>query len=336
MSTPYGLGALPSPLDYRDYPLAALYAARGVEPAAAVAPTYVTPGELGPVLNQGNTPQCVAYSSAGLKLYEDRIDQGAWFDFDESKFFSRIGGGPDGAYLRDAMAQLLNVGYPLRAIDDAGAHKVAAYYAVPLSQADIQGAILAFGPLVIALTWDDAWFTPRSDGTLPAPRGTSAGGHAIKAIGWDARGLRLRNSWGSTWGQGGDCYLPWAYLPRVWEAWKAVDQIITPEVSMFSPAAPTASCDVAKATAYADLLSREVLGPNPHPAVKGVPLLGYDVRPRLDSIHPPVKVAWVAMPEGIGIVDANFVSNVKTPAPADVTHPVVLSIDGQPVFTGTI
>jgi hypothetical protein len=228
MSTPYGLGALPSPIDYRDFPLAALYEARGIEPAAAIPAVYVAPGDLPPVLNQGSSPQCVAYSSASLKSYEDRIDQATWFDFDQPTFFGRIGGGPDGAYLRDAMAQLLKVGYPVRGIDDAAHHKIVAYYAVPLSQADIQTAILAFGPLVVAMSWDNAWFTPRSDGTLPPPRGTSAGGHAIAAIGWDARGLRLRNSWGSSWGQSGDCYLPWAYLGRVWEAWKAVDQIITP------------------------------------------------------------------------------------------------------------
>jgi hypothetical protein len=96
------------------------------------------------------------------------------------------------------MAQLLKIGYPVRGIDDAGQHKVAAYYAVPLRQADIQAAILAFGPLVIAMAWDDNWFHPWPDGSLPAPSGKSQGGHAIEAIGWDFRGLRLRNSWGTT------------------------------------------------------------------------------------------------------------------------------------------
>jgi hypothetical protein len=165
----------------------------------------------------------VAFSTAALKGYEDRIDQGQFFDFDEATFFGRINGGPNGAIVRDAFDQLLKVGYP----PDEASHKIAAYFAVPVAQADIQAALMAFGPVVLATDWFSEWFTPDRVGVLPAPR-VKAGGHAIVAIGWDARGLRLRNSWGAAWGQSGDCYLPWAYLGKVWEIWKAVDVIENP------------------------------------------------------------------------------------------------------------
>ena len=30
-------------------------------------------------------------------------------------------------------------------------------------------------------------------------------------------------SWGAAWGLSGDCFLPFAYLPRVWEIWRTID-----------------------------------------------------------------------------------------------------------------
>ena len=227
MTEQHGLGLLPSPPDDRDFPIERLYSLRGIEPVATPPAEYIVPGDPGPVLNQGNTPQCVAYSSAGMKEYQDRLDQGEWFNFNESLFFSRIGGGPNGAYVRDAMKQLLAAGYPVVGVDDAAEHKIAAYYAVPVTELDIQQALMAFGPVIIGTTWYNSWFDP-TKGVLPKPD-YEVGGHAIRAIGWDSRGLRLRNSWGSSWGISGDCWLPWKYLASaVGECWKAVDQIIAP------------------------------------------------------------------------------------------------------------
>ena len=222
---PHGLGAQQSPPDARDFPIARLYAA----PIPVIPPTYLVASPLPPQLDQGNTPMCVAYSTAAMKLYEDS-DEGPWTP-DELLFFGRIGGGPNGAYPRNAMKELLANGYP----PGESAHKVQAYYSVPVVKADIQLAILSFGPLVLGMDWYNAWFRPVS-GVLGA-RDSVAGGHAILAIGWDERGLRLRNSWGSKFGANGDCFLPWAYLNSVWEAWKAVDQpepvfVAGPEVTM--------------------------------------------------------------------------------------------------------
>lgn len=56
-----GHGALASPEDPRDFPLAQLLAATG--PVAAYPSSWVEPNTP-PVTNQGTTPQCVAYSSA--------------------------------------------------------------------------------------------------------------------------------------------------------------------------------------------------------------------------------------------------------------------------------
>ena len=225
----FGLGAIQSPLDDRDWPISSLFAAAGIEAAVTIPASYLIPTPLPPILNQGNTPMCVAFSTSALKSYEDRRDQGQFFNFDEAAFFRAIGGGSNGAILRDAFVRMLGTGYPVVNVGQAGSHKIKAYYAVPKTKADIQQAILAFGPLVLATPWAYSWMNP-INGVLPAP-GSSAGGHAIAVIGWDYRGLRLRNSWGIGWGFSGDCFMPWKYALGVWEVWKAVDVIETAPVT---------------------------------------------------------------------------------------------------------
>jgi hypothetical protein len=223
--TIYGLGAIESPPDDRDWDIAQLYAMAGIDPDAAPPPTYVVPTPWPPVLNQGASPMCVAYSSSTLKAWEDLRDTGS-ADFDEPAFFRAIGGTDAGAVVRDALARLLSVGYPVVTLGQPERHRIAAYYAVPVTREAICAAIAAFGPVLLSTRWPRSWFHPVS-GVLPAPT-EIIGGHAIVAIGWDARGLRLRNSWGASWGLSGDAWIPWAYLGQVREAWKAVDAIVTP------------------------------------------------------------------------------------------------------------
>jgi len=42
--------------------------------------------------------------------------------------------------------------------------------------------------------------------------GTSLGGHMLTAYGYDAQGVWIRNSWGTSWGNGGDAKLSWAFI----------------------------------------------------------------------------------------------------------------------------
>jgi hypothetical protein len=218
-----GLGWLESPPDERDWPVQALYAATGAEPPVELPTAYHVPAPLYPVVDQGSSPMCVAYSAAGEQGWYDLRDTGLAL-FDEALFFRQIGGTSSGAVIRDALARRLSAGYPPQGHpEQAASHRIAAYCAVPVTQADLSAAILAFGPLVIGTPWANAWFHPAA-GVLPA-FDRSVGGHAILAVGWDAAGLRLRNSWGADWGDQGEATLPWGQLHYVREAWKAVDRI---------------------------------------------------------------------------------------------------------------
>jgi hypothetical protein len=229
----HGLGAIPSPLDTRDFPIEQLYALTGKEKLAPPA-NFRVPGQLNPILNQGSTPQCVAYSSAALKGTEDKIDQGQWYDWDENTFFVSIGGGPNGAITRNAFKQMLANGYPVKVIGDAKNHKIAAYYAVTPTLAEIQSALMAFGPLVFGMTWLNSMFSPKSNGVLTCDQSSGVGGgHAILCVGWIVVGGKtyviLRNSWGTSWGLSGEAYLPASAIASlVGEVWKAVDVIEKP------------------------------------------------------------------------------------------------------------
>ena len=221
----YGLGALPDAPDERDYPISALYASEGLTASVVLPASYASPA-MPPVLDQGSSPMCVAHSTSAMKAWQDRRHQERFFDFDEPTFFAQIGGTSAGAYVRHAMERMRSAGYPVVGGGDPAHHRIAAYYAVPRDLATIKAAIFDLGPIVVSTTWYRSWFHP-VNGVLPAAD-VAVGGHAIVAYGWDARGLRLRNSWGSGWGASGDCWMPAYLVPHLTGAWKAVDAIEHP------------------------------------------------------------------------------------------------------------
>jgi len=222
--TDYGLGALQSPPDARDFQITELLAAT---PPVAL-PASFRVASPAPVLDQGQTPMCVAFSTSRMKAWQDRDDATVhkWYDFDEVRFFRAIGGTSQGAYLRAAMDRLLKVGYPVvSTTPNAFAHRIKAYYAVPKTIPEIKAAIYRFGTVTLATPWYNSWMKP-VNGILPPPDYT-VGGHAIDAEGWDDRyGLLLVNSWGTRWSSihRGAAFMPYSYVTHaVWEIWKSLD-----------------------------------------------------------------------------------------------------------------
>ncbi len=119
-----------------------------------------------------------------------------------------IGGSSAGAYMRTALDRRLHYGYTVTGLGDASqsAHKIKAYYRVPLDATSAKAALLASqgngGVLFIGPCYH-SWFHSYSSGKLPPPD-YQVGGHAIWARGWnDSLGVRLHNSWGPTWGLSG-------------------------------------------------------------------------------------------------------------------------------------
>ena len=217
----FGLGASFEPVSGAS--IDELYEKFGLEPSAAL-PTSYKRSNLGPVLNQGSTPQCVSFSTSTIKQWQDYDESGKFWNFDEAKFFTQINGDENGAYIRDAFVRMKGYGYPVYSIGDAGKHKIASWYYVDKTAAKVKAAIYDIGPLVLGIDWYRSWFSPNSAGVLPAPD-DRVGGHAIVIYGWeDGKGFRLRNSWGTGWGLNGDAFLPYSYALNIgWGFYASVD-----------------------------------------------------------------------------------------------------------------
>lgn len=91
---------------------------------------------------------------------------------------------------------------------------------------DVLATLANHGPVVLGIPWLEGMFEPRPSGLL-AVEGGVAGGHAILARGVILSGcvrgekqiaepiVRLRNSWGSGWGAGADCFIRASDLDRL-------------------------------------------------------------------------------------------------------------------------
>lgn len=73
-----------------------------------------------------------------------------------------------------------------------------------------------FGPVIFGINWYEGMFDPNSDGFVK-PTGYLAGGHAIlaKGVNLPKKAIRLHNSWGEGWGQGGDAWISFDDITRL-------------------------------------------------------------------------------------------------------------------------
>jgi len=223
----YGLGALPSPPDPRDYDLGRLLEAEAPLPV----PRRYNVSPVPPILDQDGAGRCGGFSLTRAVMWLQRTDPTVkrWLPLDPDAFYFLVkahdGISAEGTTGRAAMDTALRYGVPLKGKASLRYH-IASYWRVPLSLASMQQAILRYGVITVGLPWYESWFHPARNGQLPAPAGRSAG-HLIDCDGWDMeRGLLLANSWGRRWGSLGRCYLPFHYVSpdHIWESWKALDR----------------------------------------------------------------------------------------------------------------
>lgn len=80
-------------------------------------------------------------------------------------------------------------------------------------------------PVGFGMMWYESYRKITSDGKLPLPGGKELGGHAIDAVDWINEKLRIRNSWGSNWGNNGYFYIPFNEFSKhtIWDAWVLTD-----------------------------------------------------------------------------------------------------------------
>ena len=158
-TVPVILGALPEVADPRDYQVGELYAALDV--AAAVLPARFEVAAVPPITNQIPQPWCVTHSCAAEKRHQDYLDQGAFFAPDFATFADDIGTTAAGASMRTALDWMVNHGYPVASVGQASLHRIASYYSVPPTVADLKTAIRNLGGVLAIGPWANARTPPR-------------------------------------------------------------------------------------------------------------------------------------------------------------------------------
>jgi len=100
---------------------------------------------------------------------------------------------------------------------DAAKYKITSYRRLKQTLGQLQGCIAAGFPFAFGFTVFDGGYSqqPRPRAIpLPAQSEHPVGGHAVLCVGYDSTtGLfKIRNSWGSSEGDNGYFYMPYAYV----------------------------------------------------------------------------------------------------------------------------
>jgi len=169
------------------------------------------------VRDQGQCGSC--YSFGASATYEGwRLIQGKTYDLSEQYFMMKaksIGpsGGCSGWWLDTSMNLLKNYGVadesacPYKAAESAcpstatANHKIGSW-ASTTDKGTIQSALQKYGPVYVGFAvYQD--FSYYSTGYYEYKSGSLRGYHAVAIVGYDDKGFKVKNSWGTGWGESG-------------------------------------------------------------------------------------------------------------------------------------
>lgn len=163
------------------------------------------------VKDQGQTPMCVPFSISQIVEWYWRTSGMKNPQMDKSGFYAqRAIKNSNGMSFREALELMMNKGYVL---DKIHTERIYGYCRIP-SKLLMQDYLVAYAPFLLGVPVYDSTITE-----FWKPSGTMEGYHAVVAVGFDDFGLRILNSWGTSYGEGGFANLPWEDLELVKEAW---------------------------------------------------------------------------------------------------------------------
>jgi hypothetical protein len=148
------------------------------------------------VLDQGATQRCVGFAWAAFGISAPVEDP--WLNIEGHSIYRTckvIDGDPageQGTTLRSGAKAMKKRG------------RIASYYRAD-TVAEAADYVALYGPVVIGTEWLDGMQEPGPMRGIIRPTGKVLGGHACLWYGVEHEWAILRNSWGTSWGVGGDC-----------------------------------------------------------------------------------------------------------------------------------
>jgi C1A family cysteine protease len=197
--------------------------------------------ECPPIYDQGQLGSCTANGIAGAIEFDQGKQRKK--EFSPSRLFiyynERVIEGTvnqdSGAQVRDGIKTVATIGAPpdtdwpydikefaikppATAYTDAKLDLVTTYSRVSQNLTQMQGCLAEGYPFVFGFTVYESFEsqTVADTGIVPMPTTGEkiVGGHCVVAVGYDdtKRAFIIRNSWGTTWGIKGYCFMPYEYL----------------------------------------------------------------------------------------------------------------------------
>ena len=195
-----------------------------------------------PVYDQGQLGSCTA-NGIGALLQFARMKQRLTPNYVASRLFIYYNErvmehsveSDSGAQIRDGIKSVAKLGDcpenewpyelarfadkpPARCYRDALQDRALSYQRLAQNLGQMKACLASGYPFVFGFTVYDSFESAQvaKSGTVPLPQADehALGGHCVVAVGYDDARQRfiVRNSWGSGWGVGGHCSMPYAYL----------------------------------------------------------------------------------------------------------------------------
>lgn len=163
------------------------------------------------VKDQGQTSMCVPFSISQIVEWYWRTSGMKNPQMDKSGFYAqRAIKNSNGMSFKEALELMMNKGYVL---DKIHTERIYGYCRIS-SKLLMQDYLVAYAPFLLGVPVYDSTTTE-----FWKPSGTMEGFHAVVAVGFNDEGLRILNSWGTSYGEGGFANFPWKDLDLIKEAW---------------------------------------------------------------------------------------------------------------------
>ncbi len=231
-----GYGWVPQLPDLRD--------ARLAIPATTALPSAVdlsAGADMPPIYDQGQLNSCTANALAAAVDFDNHLrtqqfltPSRMWIWYQERAMEGHVGQDV-GAQVRDGAKVVATLGAcpdtdwpydpatfaqapPQKDYSDALGDRVLTYSAPPQDLWSLKSVLAGGRPVVFGFTVYSEFESPQVAASgivpMPNPTGQVVGGHAVVLVGYNdaVDRFRVRNSWGTTWGQAGYFEMPYLYV----------------------------------------------------------------------------------------------------------------------------